>query len=173
MRPHSPGNQASMACDDRFPHPRAMMLQEEVIALSMCKASEISWLKEKPSYSLLVSEYGWNQRTQLLVTLEINMVAGGGALPGKTWESSLEKRWGWLGCWNLPEYAEVWVPGLAHTGSLYKLKEGRNEPLFTPFTDVWARALRDLLDLEAMWLTKVPTTHVDYRRKPEARQPPA
>ena len=162
-----------MAHDDRFPHSRAKMLQEEVIALSMCKLSEGEWLKEKPSYSLLVSEWGWNQRTQLHVTLDINMVAGGGALPEKTWKSSLEKRWGWLRGLEPPNEPQK-IEHLAQTTQVVYINLRKGEiSLFLPSLLMCGPGL-----CGTFWPWKPcgwqgPATHVDYRKKPEDRQPPA
>lgn len=58
--------------------------------------------KEKPSYSLLVSGWGWDQENLPYVTLEVKM--GLGAVPAKGCQSSLGKWGGWWGGQTLPGY---------------------------------------------------------------------
>ena len=70
------------------------------LAQSMQKATEA---KGKPSYSLPVSGWGWDQRTQPHEILEVNMAAGAGAVPEKTCQSSLGKRQDCLKGWTLPQ----------------------------------------------------------------------
>ena len=64
-----------------------------------------------------------------------------------TCQSSLEKRWDWLGSWTVPEHME------AYSGR-FKQRGGRDLCFSSSGfhgTDIWAKVFVDLWALEAMW----------------------
>ena len=70
----------SLAADAPAPD---KMATGDIIALSMRKVSELIGRVGKPSYPLLVPDWGWDQGKAGTCTIEVKMAAGGGSVSKK------------------------------------------------------------------------------------------